>query len=79
MVSRDQYHDLDAMPAVARLNDIVEVLEMQFEEFSSFFDRETGEVTTVSRELLVEAEEPTGEEPDFPAGQRDFSETPVEV
>ncbi len=71
MVSRDRYHDLEGMPAVARLNDIVEVLEVQFEESFSFLDRETGEVTTVSRDLLLEAEEcGDDEEPDFPAWQR---------
>ena len=44
---------------------------MQFEELFSFLDRETGEVTTVSRDLLLEAEEcGDDEEPDFPAWQR---------
>ncbi len=59
------------MPAVARLNDIVDVLEMQFEESPSFLDRETGQVETVARELLREAEESgDDEEVDLPAWQK---------
>lgn len=77
MVSRDRYHDLESMPAVVRLNDIVEILEVQFEESSSFLDRETGEVTIVSRELLLEAEEcGDDEEPDFLAWQRNLLKLP---
>ncbi|HTA69192.1 MAG TPA: hypothetical protein VK776_12970 [Bryobacteraceae bacterium] len=44
------------MPAV-RLSDIVGALEMQFGESSSFLDLDTGQVKTVSRDLLLEAEE----------------------
>jgi len=58
------------MPAAARLNDIVDALEMQFDELSSFLDRDAGQVETVSQDLLREAEEPDdGEEPDLPAWQ----------
>jgi hypothetical protein len=52
------------MPATVRLNDIVEALEMQFDEFSSFLDLDTGKVETVSQDLLREAEESADEEPD---------------
>ena len=66
----DRYHGLEAMPAVARLNDIVEALEIQFDESSSFLDRDTGQVETVSKELLSEAEEPGDEELDLPEWQQ---------
>jgi hypothetical protein len=45
------------MPATVRLNDIVDALEMQFDESCSFLDRDTGQVETVSHVLLREAEE----------------------
>jgi len=45
------------MPATARLQDIVDALEIQFDESPSFLDRETGQVETVSSELLSAAEE----------------------
>ena len=41
----------------ARLSDIVDALEMQFDETSSFLDRETGQVHTLTNDLLHEAEE----------------------
>jgi hypothetical protein len=46
------------MPAAAYLQDIVDALEMQFDESLSFLDRETGQVETVSKDLLNRAEEP---------------------
>jgi hypothetical protein len=62
--------DLKAMSAKVRLNDIVDALEVQFEEFSSFLDQDTGQVETVSRDLLREAEKCSDdEEPDLPAWQ----------
>jgi hypothetical protein len=58
------------MPATARLNDIVDALEIQIDESSSRLDRDTGQVETVVRDLLREAEESGGdEEPDLPAWQ----------
>lgn len=58
------------MPATVRLKDIVDALEIQFDESSSFLDLETGQVETVSRDLLREAEEcADDEEPDLPAWQ----------
>ena len=52
------------MPATARLNDIIDGLEMQFDESSSFYP-DTGQVETVSHALLPEAEESGDEEPDL--------------
>ena len=65
-----------SMPATVRLNDIIDALEMQLDESSSFLDRDTGRVETVSDDLLYEAEEPgeTGE-PDLPEWQREEWET----
>jgi hypothetical protein len=45
------------MPATVRLNDIVEALEMQIDECSAFLDRNTGEVETVSDDLLRRADD----------------------
>jgi hypothetical protein len=58
------------MPVTVRLSDIVDALEMQFDESSSFLDRDTGKVETVAHDLLSEAEESgDDEEPDLPAWQ----------
>jgi hypothetical protein len=58
------------MPATVRLSDIVDVLEMQFDESPSFLDRETGQVETVSGDLLREAEESgDDEDQDLPEWQ----------
>ena len=37
---KEQYDDLEAMRATVRLNDILDTLEMQFDESSSFVDRD---------------------------------------
>jgi Uncharacterised protein family (UPF0158) len=59
------------MSATVRLNDLVDALEMQFDESSSFLDRDTGQVETVSHVLLREAEESgDDEEPDLPIWQK---------
>jgi hypothetical protein len=59
------------MPATVRLNDIVDALEMQFDEYSSFLDLDSGRVETVSHVLLCEAEESDDdEEPDLPTWQK---------
>jgi len=59
------------MLATVRLNDIVDALEMQFDESSSFVDRDTGRVETVSHVLLCDAEESgDDEEPDLPDWQK---------
>ena len=58
------------MSATVLLKDIIDALEMQFEESSSFLDLDTGRVETVSNDLLGEADESVGEEPDLPAWQK---------
>jgi Uncharacterised protein family (UPF0158) len=59
------------MRPTVHLIDIVEALEMQFDESSSFLDRDTGQVETVSNVLLRQAEEYSGtEEPDLPTWQK---------
>ena len=58
------------MSATVLLKDIVDALEMQFDESPSFLDLDTGQVETVSRDLLNEAEEPGEEEPDLPEWQK---------
>jgi len=61
------------MPATVRLNDIVEALEIQFDESSSFLDRETGEVETISNDLLREAEDSgTDEELDLESQEQEW-------
>ena len=57
------------MSATVLLKDIIDALEMQFDE-SSFLDLDTGRVETVSNDLLGEADESVGEEPDFPVWQK---------
>ena len=59
------------MPAIVLLQDIIDALEMQLKESSSFLDLETGRIETVSHDLLREAEESgADEEPDLPAWQK---------
>ncbi len=60
------------MPATA-LKDIVEALEMQFDERPQFLDRDTGEVVDVSVDLLHEAEAQGSDDeddPDLPEWQK---------
>jgi hypothetical protein len=66
-----RYDGFQAMPATVHLHDIVDALEIQFDESSSFLDLDTGRVETVSRALLRAAEESGDEEPDLPAWQKD--------
>src|ERR1039457_438849 len=59
------------MAFTVQLKDIVEALEMQFDEASSFLDLDTGKVETVSQDLLSEAEESDDDEqPDLPDWQK---------
>jgi hypothetical protein len=54
------------------IKDIVDALEMLSDEYRSFLNVDSGEVVTVSLELLSEAEEgEEDEEPDLPAWQDD--------
>jgi hypothetical protein len=57
------------VPATVHLNDIIDSLEMQFDEYLSYLDLEAGQVVAVSENLLHEAEE-SGEEPDLPDWQK---------
>jgi hypothetical protein len=57
------------MPATVLVQDIIDALEIQFDESYSFLNLDTGQVKTVSRDLLRKAEEFPDEEPDLPAWQ----------
>jgi hypothetical protein len=61
---------VNAMPT-ARLKDIVEALDLQIDEYSSFLDRDTGKVEAVSDHLLRDAEDADDEEPDLPEWQKE--------
>ena len=54
------------MPATVHLNDVIDALEMQFDESPFYLDVDAGRVVTVSEDLLREAEEP-----DLPDWQKD--------
>src|SRR5438309_9819032 len=66
------------MSATVLLKDVIDAMEMQFDESSSFLDLDTGRVETVSNDLLGEADESVGEEPDLPAWQKQEWESPSE-
>ena len=51
------------------LKDIVDALEMQFDEASCFLDLHTGKIETVSVDLLRRADECPHVQPDLPAWQ----------
>ena len=60
------------MPATVLLKEIVDALEMQLDESSSFLDLDTGRIETFSDDLLREADESADdEEPDLPAWQKE--------
>ncbi|HWR52739.1 MAG TPA: UPF0158 family protein [Bryobacteraceae bacterium] len=60
------------MHATVLLTDIIDALDMQFDETSSFLNLDTGRVETVSHDLLSHAEESGGdEEPNLPDWQRE--------
>ncbi len=65
------------MSATARLTEIIDALEMQSDDNAiSFFDRETGKVETVSKDLLGHAEDfGIDEMPDIPEWQENEWET----
>lgn len=63
---KSEYDGLEAMPATVRLNDVVDALDMQFDELISILDLDTGQVQTLPDGMLGEAEECEGdEEPDL--------------
>ena len=53
------------------LKDIIDALEMQFDELSSFLDLDSGRVETVSNDLLRDANESLDEKPDLADWQRE--------
>jgi hypothetical protein len=54
------------MPATVRLNDIIDALDMQFDELTSILDLDTGQVETLPDGMLGQAEEcDDDEEPDL--------------
>jgi hypothetical protein len=59
--------------ATVRLQDLVDALEMQFDEYPSYLDRDTGRVATIARDLLRAAEESDEEVEDHadPSGEDD--------
>lgn len=59
------------MPPTVHLNDIIEALEMPFDETPVYLDLDAGQVEAVSAYLLRAAEEPGAEEPDLPDWQKD--------
>src|ERR1017187_4037376 len=62
------------MAVTVQLKDIVEALEMQLDESSSYLDLDSGKVETVFHNLLSAAEE-SDEEPDLPDWQKPEWET----
>jgi hypothetical protein len=58
------------MPVTVRLDDIVEALEMLVDESPSYLDLDTGQVVSVSEDLLSEAEEPATKSRIFQTGRK---------
>jgi hypothetical protein len=64
------------MSATVRLDDIVDALEMQFDEYLSFLDLDTGKVKTISCDLIHEAdaseddEDPEDDDPEWQIAKR---------
>jgi len=61
------------MPATVLIKNIVDALEIPIDDVTSFLDLDTGQVETVSNDLLGEAEdsESDDEEPDLPEWEKD--------
>jgi hypothetical protein len=59
------------MPVTVRLDDIVDALDTLVDESPSYLDLDTGQVVSVSEELLSEAEEPGNEDPELLDWQKD--------
>lgn len=60
------------MKPVAKMSDLVTSLEMQNDEYRSYFDRQTGEIVIVERSILsaVEEGDDEGLEDEVPAWQK---------
>jgi hypothetical protein len=67
------------MPATVRLNEIIDALDMQLDESSSFLDCDTGHVETVSDALLREAEAGGDKGTDLPSWQKQEWETALQI
>ncbi len=65
LAGRIPYDDLNTVAATVRLSAIVDGLEMQSDESRSFLNLDTGEVETVTLDLLNAAEEGEDEEPEL--------------
>jgi len=59
------------VPSTIHLNDIIEALEIQFDEILSYLDVDAGQVVTVSEDLLRAAKDPGDEQPDLPDWQKE--------
>ena len=59
------------MAATVLLDDVIEALDIVFDEMSSFLDLDTGKVETVSNDLLSEAEESPDDEPGLSDWQKE--------
>jgi hypothetical protein len=57
------------MSATVLIKDIIEALQMHFDELSTFLNLDTGELEIVHNDLLDEAEEDPSGEPDLPDWQ----------
>jgi hypothetical protein len=67
----EEQYDVPEVPATVHLNDVIDALEMQFDEALSYLDVDAGQVVTVSEDLLRKAEERGDEAPDLPEWQKD--------
>jgi hypothetical protein len=57
------------MAATVLLKDLAEALEMHLDEYSSFLDLDTGQIESISKDLLRQAEASPDDEPDLPGWQ----------
>ena len=64
------------MPATVHLNDIIDALEMQFDEALSYLDLDAGQVVTVSEDLPREAAEQGDGSPMFLTGRKTNGRSP---
>ena len=56
-ILRNDYYGFKVMPAKVLLNEIVDALDMQFDELTSILDLDTGHVETLPDGMLGQAEE----------------------
>jgi len=60
------------MNPIAKMSDLLTPLEMQNDDYRSFFDRQSGEIVTVERSILsaVEEGDDEGLEDEVPGGRK---------